>query len=512
MKKISEYIFPILFLLVSGFTACKKDLGNYDYSTNPLPAIDTTGIGYVYTIERYDSLFIAPKVSYAGMDTTRLKYNWVIYKVITGSTSEVQTRKLIASQKELRVQIAEAVGNYKVELVVTDSVNKLVSNIRFDLTVASGIEYGWMVLHTFNGESDLDFVVSRAAMPVATQEKHLRNIYSQSTGKKLPGEGRFIAQSRRTTFSAPIQNWLTIGSPTQLSRIHGNDFSLMRENTSLFQRPGEVINPQAFLMSSTNSNEVLINNNKLYFSSSPDPLGALFPGALIGDYSLAPYIADASSSSIIAAVYDEKYQRFLHPVNGTASIATFREPANPAQPFNLNNVGKSMIGMDRGFQNQTLNFLKDPTGNGRWLYITNFNKTDDGLMAVSKIDMTSLPEIAAARYFQSSEFGYASFYATERSVYLYDYLGSNTASRVLNYSAQETITSMKIFKPRPTFNLTTTDGRFLYVATWDGTIGRLYEYSINPTSGQVTTTPTHTYTIQGKVVDMCPKARGAGII
>ncbi|WP_207534534.1 PKD-like family lipoprotein [Desertivirga arenae] len=511
MKKISEYILPILLLFISGFSACKKDLGNYDYSNNPLPVIDSTGIGNVYTIERYDSLFINPKVSYLG-DTSRLNYSWVIYKVITGSTTEVQERKNISSRKELRTRIAEPVGNYKVELVVTDNVNKLVANTAFNVTIASGIEYGWMVLHTLNGESDLDFITSRAAMPIAAQEKHLRNIYSGSTGKKLPGEGRFIAQSRRTTFSAPIQNWLTVASPSQITRIHGNDFSLMRENSGLFLRSGEVINPQAFLTSSTNFNEVLINNNKLYFSATPDPLGAIFPGALTGDYSLAPYIADASSSSIVAAVYDEKYQRFLHPVNGTAAIATFREPANPAQPFNLNNIGKSMIGMDRGFQNQTLSFFKDLTGNGRWLYITNFNKTDDGLMAVSRMDMSALPEITTAKYFQSSEFGYAVFYATERSVYLYDYQGSNTASRVLSYPAQETITSMKIFKPRPTSNLTTTDGRFLYVATWDGTTGRLYEYSINPTSGQVTATPTHTYFIQGKIVDMCPKARGGGII
>ncbi|MHA4893563.1 PKD-like family lipoprotein [Pedobacter sp. PWIIR3] len=486
--------------------SCKKDLGNYTYTDTLVPKLDTTGISNSYSIERFSTLTIEPKISFPAADTARLTYKWLIYKTVSGSTTEVPQVRTVAQTRKLSAVISDAIGNYQLELVVTDPKTTLKSNVLFKVSVTADInvEYGLLVLHGTNGAGDVDFLLSKNTVPFATTEKWLKNIYLKLQGMKISGEPKFIIQARR---SFTTQNWITIGSSSQLTRVQGFDFSFMRENAGLFQRPNEVINPQAYQYSTVSFYETMVNNNKLYIVNSTDPLGAIFPGAVTGDYSLAPFIAEASSSSLIGVVYDEKKLKFLHPAT-TNVMVDFKVPASSAQPFDLTNIGKTMIGMERGFSNQTLCFFKDLTGNGRWLYTCNFNKTDDGALGLAKYDMSNLPDVVNAKLFAASEFGFAAFYTTDHDLYLYDYTGTNTAKKAFSFPAAEQITAIKIYKPRPNFNLTASDGRILHVATWDGTVGRLYELAIDPTSGAVNQTVLKKYEGFGKIATMLPKARG----
>ena len=501
--------YTIALLLGLGlFYSCKKDLGNYTYTDTAVPELDTTGLPANLSLERYEVLTLNPGINFNPADTARLTYQWLLYKVNSGSSIEPPAVKIVGNTRRLSVPIGEPVGSYQLELIVTDTKNNLKQNVVFNLSVTTNLEYGVMVLHAGSNGGDVDFLVTKNAIPLATADRWLKNIYSQSQGMSLPGEPRFIAQSRR---SNSTENWINVASSTNITRLSGTDFSFIRENEGYFLRPGEVINPQAYVLSTGSSYDMLINNNRMYIVNSTDPRGAIFPGAVTGNYSLAPFIAEASASSIIGAVYDTKGLKFMHPVSSNVMV-DFKTPAAPTQPFDLTNIGKTIIGMDRGFSGQTLSFFKDLTGNGRWLYVSNFNKSDDGLMAVARYEMTALPDIASATIFQSSEYGYAAFYATSKDIYLYDYAGTNTAKKAFSVPANETITSMKIFKPKPTFNLTATDGRLLYVGTWDGAIGRVYELSINAVSGEIDPAILNKFEGFGKVVDITAKARGAGTL
>ncbi|MCK7555728.1 hypothetical protein MKQ70_12155 [Chitinophaga sedimenti] len=143
--------------------------------------------------------------------------------------------------------------------------------------------------------------------------------------------------------------------------------------------------------------------------------------------------------------------------------------------------------------------------------MSNFNKADDGNMVIGAYNMTNLPDIAAAKFFQASELGYVDIYATDRKIYAYDYQGTNTAKVVFDaLPANETITAMKLYKPRPNFNLSAVEGRLLYIATWDGTQGRLYEMAFNGVSGDITATPKNIFTGFGKIYDVSAKNRGSG--
>lgn len=511
MKTIKIYLYICLAFLFTLVFACKKDLGNYDYTAVSTPVLDTTKVAANYSIERYANLVIDPKIRLNGIDTSSLAYKWIIYKQ-TVATGQTNVPREISTLRRLNVSVGDPIGLYYVELIVTDKKNGAKANIVFNLSVSAGMEYGLLVLHSAGGTSDVDFLVTRNAVPITSiPEKRLRNLYLSATGSRLAGEGRFISNSRRTSFTAIVTNWVTVGTSTQLQRVNGNDFSFLRDNGSLFLRPGTFINPQAHNLSDLSSYETLINDGKMYITNASDQLVASYSAALTGDYSLAPFTVSGTSGSLISVGYDQKNGRFIRPTSATAgTITDFRVPANPGQPFNLTNIGKDMVGMDRGINNYTLAFFKDKTGNGRSLYVINFNKSDDGLLGVGSYNMSNLPEISDALFYQANKASNICYYATSSKVYLYDYTTQNIPTVGFQVPAGETITCMRVYKPALPFNLTEADGRLLYVATWDGTQGRLYELSINPTTAAINTTPLNKFDGFGKIADITAKPRGAG--
>lgn len=498
-------------LLVILAASCKKDLGNYDYTKVNAPVLDTTGIAATYSIERYANLSIDPKIAKNGIDTTNLSYQWTLYKA-TVTTGQLNIPVQLSKLRKLNVPIGEPIGIYKVELVVTDTKNALKTNVVFDVSISAGMEYGLLVMHTAGGTSDVDFLVTKNAVPITgVAEKRLRNLYQQGTGARLDGEGRFISLSRRTSFTAFVTNWITVGTSSHLQRVNGNDFTFLREDQGMFLRPGQVINPQAHDLSDISSYETLINDGKLYYTNSTDQLGAAFSAPLSGDYALAPFTVNACASALVSVGYDQKNGRFIRPSSATSGVLTpFRAPASIDQPFDLTNIGKDMVGMDRGISNYTLSFFKDKSGAGRWLYVVNFNKSDDGLLGVASYNMTNLPDVANAIFYQANKSSNSCYYATPTKIYRYDYVGANTASSAFEVPAGETITAMKVYKPTPNFNLTTADGRILYVGTWNGTQGKLYELAIDPTTAVINTTPLNVFDGFGKIISISPKPRGAG--
>jgi len=508
MKFISRYILPSLLSLLV-LSACKKDLGDYDYTTVGMPVIDTAGIGNPYYIERYASLEIDPVIHYDGGDMKALHYQWLLYPNVTGSYSGTIPIKTISTEKTLNVPIIEKVGEYRVELIATDTTNQLKANMVFSVVVSVGIEYGIMVLHTEQDSSDVDFITTANAVPVAgITPKHIRHMFSASTGSRIAGAPRFIAQERR---SQTTQNWIMAGSAGHMARLSGSDFSLMREDKALFRRSDAVINPQAFMLLS-NGYSALINDGRLHLYTTVYETDALFSASVPGDYELAPYLAMGSYYSVVAGVYDQKHGKFVHPASLVGSMIDFVAPPDTAHPpFDLRNIGKDLLYMDRGFSNYTHAFFKDKTGGGYWLYIINFNTADNGKLAISANDMSTLPDIGTAKFFQASEQGYVDLYATDRKIYAYNYQGTNTATLAFDgLPAGETITCMKIYKPNPNYNLSTVTGWILYVGTWDGQKGKVYELQLNALSGQINATPLNVFEGFGKVADISSKSRGSG--
>lgn len=491
--------------------SCKKDLGNYSYHAADVPVIDTTGISGTFNIEQYANLTVAPVVKYKG-DTSNLKFEWLTY-VKSLSSPAIGTPKLIAEKRVFSSSVAMSPGSYYLELMVTDKTTNMKTSIRFILNVQAAIETGWLVLHTTNNETDMDFIVTKNILPTAT-EKRMSNLFATQPGGKLKGTGRFIGFARRSNSDF---NWITAATDQEIRRVHGFTLLQLAKNEQFFRRPGVVIDPQGY--ASNTDNEMLVNNGLLYPMQWSSVLDAFFSGNFRGDYSLAPFFAFNNYNSMGIWVYDQKNMRFMY-TTGTYTDLNFAQCKAPGagQPFAPGNVGKEMLFMDRGVSNYAYCFFKDKTGAGRYFYILNISKSaDDGLLAVSADDISALPEIASAKYFQVGTLGNIALYATDKTIYRYDYSGTKQAYLNFNgFGAGETITGMKLFKPTlngnaPTADFTTTNNTVIFVSTWDGTQGRVYELGMNLASGIIDPTPLRVHTGFGKVMDMTFKFRGTGI-
>lgn len=507
MKSIINYLLILAAVLV---VSCKKDEGNYSYHNADVALIDTTGLGGTFTIEQNASLRVAPVIGYKG-DTANLSYEWLSY-VKSLSSYTIGPPKLIASTRVLDGPIKLSPGNYYLELVVTDKVTRMKTTTRFFLNVLAYMESGWLVMHSKNNETDLDFIVTKNIQPTA-QEKRLRNLFETNAGAKLKGNGQMLGYSRRSNSDF---NWITIGTSQELRRMQGFAFTQMAKDGALFRRPEAVINPQAHMNNS--DHEMFINNGLLYPLQWTLPQDAFYSGSFRGDYYLAPFFAYTNYSPLGIVVYDQKNLRFLYTTGAITNLDLFQFKAPGAgQSFDLNNVGKDLMFMDRGMNNYAYAFFKDKTGNGRYLYILNISKPDDGLMGVAAEDMSALPEIANAKYFQVGSLGNVALYATDRTIYRYDYSGTKLAYvNFAGFGAGETITGMKIFKSTNNVNNTVTDfnatnNTVVFVSTWDGTQGRVYELGMNLASGIINPTPLHVYDGFGKIGDMVFKFRGTGI-
>ncbi|TCD00731.1 hypothetical protein EZ449_19715 [Pedobacter frigidisoli] len=502
----------LIFCLITALFACKKDLGNYDYNDPGVATVDETNIAAVYNIEQYAKLTVSPTVNYPG-DTSNLSYQWITY-VKSSSSVTLGTPSVISTKKVLDVALPTPPGAYYLEFIVTDKSNNGKTNARTLLNVSAPIETGWLVLHSLGGQSDVDFIASTNLSPTGPT-KRMSNLFQTIQGAKLDGEGQMLGFARR---SNSLFNYIMVATNKTIKRVNGFTFALMGTDQELFRTPLAAKNFQAFI--NNGSNDLLINDGKLQQLPYGVIQDALYNNIYNGDYSLAPYLVFNELGTYGALVYDQKFQKFMYTGQalGNYNFIQFLPAATtaPIPSFSPSNVGKNMLFMDRGFNKYAYAFFKDNTGNGRYMYVLNVGIADAGRLAVATYDMTALPEITQAKFFQVGELGNVALYATDKNVYRFDYSGTRTATVAFNgLPAAETITCMRIFKPvlnpnAPKTEFTLTNSAVVYVATWDGTQGRLYELAINVASGVISPTPLKVYTGFGKISDMTAKFRGTG--
>ena len=149
MKRILIYILTLAPVL--GMVACYKDKGNYDYHL-----INDIGIAQFDTVKGYvatfgDTLSINPSLVYTLPNSTGdYSYSW-----------SFETRdgdRVISTDKNLKVRIAELPGTYSLQYKVLDKATGVVYHARATLTVKTEVYEGYMVLNDVNGKARLDML------------------------------------------------------------------------------------------------------------------------------------------------------------------------------------------------------------------------------------------------------------------------------------------------------------------------------------------------------------------
>ncbi len=543
-------ILKIFVVLVSLWSlhACYKDEGTYSYSDLNEAYVDTVGLDMTYSIDQFDTLSITPNIKFTlgNVDESQLEYRWVIYEdAWSKNDSEAE---VLSTDRNLRVRITQEPDeqDYAVMLYITNKENNTVSQVKYNVTILASVVSGWVVLHTNdNGESDLDYIATTNAVPTLDTVKWLHNVYSGMNGNKIIGTPRFVSSAR---VNSSVIDYIYVGTDQEYLQLNGTDFALKNQDLALFKNAPDVISAEHTSHGPMcNYVSVLINNGQVHnINNQASQLWdvefskALSPGTGIeGDYYMSPYVYYPDNCAATAVgqsgvFYDTLNQRFVRlgfSFWEDAPLLPF--PSQTSGKFDVNNIGKELIYLGKGYNGHAFAVFTD--GTSRELYRADFNRAsviyDEDAnssenpavhsLAVNSYDLSSLPEIYDAKFYDCGPMGNFFLYASEKNIYTYSYASSRKVATQINdaFPDNEVITAMKIYNTSWFYPLTDVNATLLYVATYNGTEGKLYEFKINRASGRLnnrdeidgivnTKAPSNVFTGFGRIVDMCVKVEG----
>ncbi len=526
--KYKYYLLALMAGLMS-FAGCYQDKGNYDYVELNEIVIDTEGFQMEYRIMMYDQLTIDPVITFTGgtIPESDLAYEWHIYQDGAPTSWEVASM-----EKKLDISFGMVPGEYKVVVYVTDTKHGISSSMTFDVTVLTDISHGILVLHGADGEGDMDYIITPNIIPDATT-KRVGNVLG-AQGRKLPGNPLTVYQHARNWGT---MNALYASSDEELFLIDYSNLQVMCASDELFlDNPA---NKAVVRIGTQNDNRIFLTADGLLReiqSARPRwdfaleaPL-AVSP-LIAGEVRLSKeYTVPSGYSALYSPVlYDSAGKRFVGRQSYPLALAPFPVQQDKAVPkldeygdpvldaggnpvlevipkaFDINNIGKDILFLGRGFNSVHYAVFKDPGQPNYYLYSMDFNVAST--LAATDIpksvkDMSALTEMAGAKFFVLETLGDVLLYGTDRNIYVYDYAGSGTAAKInADFPAGEEITMVELYTQA--LAPSTTNERVLYVATWDGTQGKLYEFGFNPGNGQMTSqTPLNVFEGFGKIVDI----------
>lgn len=478
--------------LIFFFISCLKDEGNYSYMELPDFYIDTVGEQNLFEVRQsLENLTINPKVVFDGPESD-LIYQWRLY----AGTGDIDT---LGFEKVLNSPILRNPGTYNVELQVTRTSNNLSALMRYQVAVVPPVPSGWMVAYETGGNTDVDIIRSPEFIN-GVEETVLRNVFSTTNGYAVPGIPVSLFY---------INNDISyVYTSSGGVKVQNTDFRQVQDFAQMFiGGPPEVVKPQAFWPGSYYAGAI-VNDGDIYWMQDN-----VFVGKVIVDelgYEAAPFIYFQFVK--YGGFYDQLNMRFLMAEQLTSQGSKYVD-ANPSARFNLNNIGKKLLFIERGFgltagDPHKYAFFEDVDGNGRHLYAINTSTplTPD----LAAVDISSAPEIFDAQFYAVGNLGPCAFYATSKTVYNFtiDYTENVISSPIAGFEVPvgEEITCLRLFKGHGrdsgVGNINTPyDSRFMYVATWNGSEGKVYLLDVNVTSGELSA-PVKFWTVGGKVLDM----------
>lgn len=539
----------MLALIVVLVHACYEDKGNYSYNELNNISVDTTGVQTYFVRSQFDTLTISPRLSFSlqNIPENKLDYTWVMYS--DKFVNESSTADTLSREKNLNVVLSQTPqnDNYAVVLYIRNNENGAVYQAKYSVAILASVVSGWMVMHTTDGMSDLDYIATPNAVPTLTATRRMRNVYSTMNGKKIMGNPTFVSAIR---VNNSVIDYVYVGTDKQFLLLKATDFSLYHSDYELFKTKPESILPQYvghgdgihYLTVLINNNQIQNINNQASQKWDVTFSKPLVPGStLSGKVAVSPYVYFADNASAFVnqacALYDTIGKRFIKvPFSFWEEAPLMPFPAQVATAkFDVNNIGKDLIYMAKGYNGDAFAVFKN--GSGKLLYRMRFNtlayvnndetKPNDELnnLAVALYDMSTLPESDAAKYYACGTRGSYFFYATERNIYAYSYAGSKQAVLVNDpFPANEVITDIKLYNPGNDFiPLRSVTGTLMYVATWNGTEGKVYEFALNTSSGAFNNkteingvvnkkAPLNIFTGFGRITGMCAKVEGSGTV
>nr|WP_306450877.1 PKD-like family lipoprotein [Odoribacter splanchnicus] len=519
----------ILLIGVLCLMACFDDKGNYDYHDIVEVSIDENE-NTSFVKNQYDYLEITPKIKYSqeGVNENDFTYQWAIY--LDGYVSYETEMEIISNELNLKYQLSQDANTlpYAVVLYITNKKNRTVSQIKYSVTIHPTISSGILALYETSGGSDFDYIATPNAVPTLNENVWMKGVNTTVNGKLLAGSPQMISALRLN--KQPI-NHVYVATDQSMQQLSGEDFSLTTSFEELFYEMPTTWKPQKMLRKGSYAT-IFINDKEAHcidLSTSPafsyifsDPLPST---EAVGEIEIAPFIYMPTISSYPVAkrgvLYDEFGQRFVRVMEGgDNALDAFPEQKAEAL-FDVNHIGKDCKWFGEGYNSYGYALFADNE-----LYCADFNmaekvgggwfpKPNEAIynLSVAKYNLSAMPEIDHARYFACGKYAPVFLYATEEDIYAC-LLGSNPSAAVINnpFADGEKITGIMVYNPDTDimYDYERVAGTLLYVSTWNGTEGKIYEFAIIRNTGQLGNAkePLNVFGGMGKIVDMCIKLQG----
>ena len=252
MKKLLLYI--ILAIQAGCLLSCYKDLGNYKY--HDINQVTFTSFDTVngYTANFGDTLSISPVVtgSQDPSGTRSYSYQWSFNDPFTGD-------RIISTDKNLKIRVAEQPGSYTLQYRVTDLTTGVLFHIRTTLLVKTDVYEGYLVLNDVNGSSRLDMLSYDLVAGKFTQYTDVL----KKMGSPLPPQGqpyKVLCTRTSNAFSFSDSTYgIYILSASGTNRVHPETFDWQPTYNLRYEITGNI--PQDFKADN------LISDPAFYFIS-----------------------------------------------------------------------------------------------------------------------------------------------------------------------------------------------------------------------------------------------------
>lgn len=500
-------------------TGCHDDNGNYTYSD--LDVVEITPLGNsdeendVFTLERGEFLRISPEILLNGKPVAdnknvNLSYMWTFYAAHAGAGVDY-TIDTLAYTPELDVTINRTAGTYYAQLTVTNKDTGLESYYRAMCNVEEAISAGWMLIYERAdrpGYSDVGLVVNPFSKKNIQRNKEFWNIYSSSNGGE-PMPGKPVSLLHETI---PLASEGTLRFATSQTVVVASKASMEKvmDFEDLFYEVPQGEIKWFGTCTKMGCCEVLIMDNQHRVLTGNMVSGEGYFGhpkqytTDLGELAAWSSTRCNGNAVLESVVYSQTLGAFFYS-NATLNFYPFVPQIGV---FDVNNTdGARLLFGDWGMAYH--DFLLFAKGDQRYIGEANFS----GMASLPNIgltwaDVSSAPQIKEATTFAVNFIGLYAYYGAGNKIYNLDYTNARATEAWSAPDAGEEVVCVRTHK----YHFMTIHNAMmpnannvLHIATWNEAKqeGKLYEYKINPASGQILTDgESYVYTVPGKVADM----------
>ena len=541
MKRLIYYVGVFAGCLVA-LSSCYDDKGNYEYIELEEVSIDTAGTGMQaeYAIMRYDSLYIAPNIYFEGELVTDeslvpLDYMWTIFRATTGVGANLVI-DTIGYRPALDTIITRMGGAYYVQLAVTNRNDGIRQFFRTMVTISEIFDGGWMVFYERAdkpGYSDLALVYNPWVKANSKTNRIYENLYSTNNGEPLHGVPVRCLDIAVSLSSG--NNYIGLCTDRTLVGVSENGFERALHFGDFFYQQPDTEAPVWYgqhgsgVVSGYNS-EVMINGGTVYtntysFSATEGRTTKFGMPKRAEDEvgELAPWNAEVPhATNYGVVVYDQTYQCFRYAPFNSSRLERFA--AQDETKFGtdmLNNTGMTMLMSDWGKGTSVSVSLRPhdysimAKENDRYLVVTNFSDsapTDNDLcVGMYKLN-GKCAGIIGATTMAASHVGSFIYYGSGGKLYRYAYDAKGPAKAIWTAPTEgEVVTCVRMMKYYHGtvygYGMVPSADNMVHIATWNEELreGHLYQYRIDPASGDLKPGQCYDYAIPGRVGDMAWK-------